>query len=149
MQYHREQTKSVYVSQWMRTQPDPIDNLFNALTYFAIPKSYLERNVAFYLLIKDEADKSHFRNIEQFCSKVKVFKRSNMTNKWILEKIYIFFSLPGIDHGYLSIQVERVHHWAIPPCPMSPSKTDRLLCDFLLFLFSVSVTVTKPLTSFV
>lgn len=58
MQYHREQTKSVYLSQWIRTQPDPIDNLFNALTYFAVPKSYLERNVAFYLLIKDEAEAS-------------------------------------------------------------------------------------------
>jgi hypothetical protein len=42
----------------MRTQPDPIDNMFNALTYFAIPKSYLERNVAFYLLIKDESEAS-------------------------------------------------------------------------------------------
>jgi hypothetical protein len=58
MQYHREQTKSVFLSQWIRTQPDPIDNLFNALTYFAVPKSYLERNVAFYLLIKDEAEAS-------------------------------------------------------------------------------------------
>lgn len=42
----------------MRTQPDPIDNMFNALTYFAVPKSYLERNVAFYLLIKDESEAS-------------------------------------------------------------------------------------------
>ena len=45
----------MFISEWMRTQPDPIDNMFNALTYFAVPKSYLERNVAFYLLIKDES----------------------------------------------------------------------------------------------
>ena len=46
------------MSQWIRSQPDPIDNMFGALTYFVVPRSYLERNVAFYLLIKNEAEAS-------------------------------------------------------------------------------------------
>ena len=32
--------------------------MFGALTYFVVPRSYLERNVAFYLLIKNEAEAS-------------------------------------------------------------------------------------------
>jgi hypothetical protein len=42
----------------MRTQPDAVDNMFGALTYFAMPKSFLEKNVGMYLLIKDEQEAS-------------------------------------------------------------------------------------------
>jgi hypothetical protein len=42
----------------MRTQPDPVNNMFNALTYFVLPKSFLDRDVSFYLLVKDESEPS-------------------------------------------------------------------------------------------
>ena len=42
----------------MRSQPDSIDNIFNALVYFAVPKSFLDRKVGMYLLIKDEEEAS-------------------------------------------------------------------------------------------
>lgn len=58
LQHHREQTRSIYVSQWMRSQPDSIDNIYSALAYFAVPKSFLDRNIGMYLLIKDEEEAS-------------------------------------------------------------------------------------------
>ena len=51
---HRNSSKAAFISQWMRTTPDVIDNMFGALTYFAIPKSYLGSRIGMFLLIRDE-----------------------------------------------------------------------------------------------
>lgn len=42
----------------MRTQPDPMDNLFGALFLFPLPRSYLDRNLAFFMFARDEQEPS-------------------------------------------------------------------------------------------
>jgi len=42
----------------MRPNPDVMDNMFGALYYFAVPKSFLDRNLTMFLLIKDELEPS-------------------------------------------------------------------------------------------
>lgn len=54
IQDHRNSTKATFISQWMRTSPDMVDNMFGAITYFAVPKSYLKNRIAIFLLIRDE-----------------------------------------------------------------------------------------------
>ena len=51
---HRENNKTAFVSQWIRTTPDPVENMFGALTYFVVPKSFLSNGVKLFFLIKDE-----------------------------------------------------------------------------------------------
>ena len=43
-----------FLSPWMRIPPDPMDNIYNALAAFTIPKSYLDRKTVIYLVVKDE-----------------------------------------------------------------------------------------------
>lgn len=43
-----------FLSPWMRIPPDPMDNIYNSLAAFTIPKSYLDRNTTIYLVVKDE-----------------------------------------------------------------------------------------------
>jgi len=38
---HRGADRTTFISQWMRTTPDPVENMFGALTYFVVPKSFL------------------------------------------------------------------------------------------------------------
>lgn len=38
----------------MRPSPDVMDNLFGALFYFPVPKSYLDRNLSLLFYVKDE-----------------------------------------------------------------------------------------------
>ena len=45
----------MFASTWMRVPPDTMDNPYSALSVFYMPKSYLERKVKIYLLVKDEA----------------------------------------------------------------------------------------------
>lgn len=40
----------------MRPNPDVMDNMFGALYYFSVPKSFLDRNLTMFLLIKDELE---------------------------------------------------------------------------------------------
>jgi len=56
-QYHQG-VQSVFVSTWMRPNPDPMDNIFGALYLFPMPKSFLDRNLTMYLFIKDEEEAS-------------------------------------------------------------------------------------------
>mgnify|MGYP007058511369 CR=1 FL=1 len=51
---HRESNRSSFISQWIRTTPDPVENMFGALTYFVIPKSFLQLGVKLFMLVKDE-----------------------------------------------------------------------------------------------
>lgn len=57
MEEHRLSGESVHISNWIRAAPDQVANLYDALTYFTVPKSELTQSrggVAIYLLIKDE-----------------------------------------------------------------------------------------------
>jgi len=38
----------------LRIPPDPIRNIHNSLTYFKIPKSFLDRKVRMFLVVNDE-----------------------------------------------------------------------------------------------
>ena len=38
---HRESNRCSFISEWIRTAPDSVENMFGSLTYFAIPKSFL------------------------------------------------------------------------------------------------------------
>ena len=55
---HRESNKASFISTWIRTQPDPVDNMFGAITYFVIPKSFLSLGLKLFLLVKDEQEPS-------------------------------------------------------------------------------------------
>ena len=58
IQDHRNTNNSVFLSQWMRTTPDAVENMFKALTFFPMPKSYLQKQVNLFVLIKDEQEAS-------------------------------------------------------------------------------------------
>jgi hypothetical protein len=49
-----QQDFNVFASTWMRVPPDVMDNPFGALHTFYMPKSFLEKKVKMFLLIKDE-----------------------------------------------------------------------------------------------
>ena len=34
--------------------PDPIKNKYNSLTYFTVPKSYIDKQIQFYMVVKDD-----------------------------------------------------------------------------------------------
>ena len=55
---HRESNRTSFISEWIRTTPDPVENMFGSLTYFAIPKSYLQQGLKLFLLVKDEQQPS-------------------------------------------------------------------------------------------
>ena len=55
---HRESNRASFVSQWIRTTPDPVENMFGALTYFEIPKSFLKLGLKLHMLVKDEQEPS-------------------------------------------------------------------------------------------
>ena len=55
---HRDAARSTFVSQWIRTQPDPVDNIFGAITYFVVPKSFLQQGMRMSLMVKDEQEPS-------------------------------------------------------------------------------------------
>lgn len=44
----------MFASTWMRIPPDVMDNQFGAISSFTMPKSFLERRLKVYLLVKDE-----------------------------------------------------------------------------------------------
>lgn len=44
-----------FMSPWMRVPPDPMDNIYNALTMFTIPKSMLDEKLSMFLVVKDES----------------------------------------------------------------------------------------------
>ena len=58
MEAHRNAARSCFISPWMRTTPDAVENMFKALTFFPMPKSYFTKQVSMYLLIKDEQEAS-------------------------------------------------------------------------------------------
>lgn len=51
----------------MRVPPDVMDNPFGALTAFYMPKSYLERKVKFFLVVKDETKPTAHSMPDEVC----------------------------------------------------------------------------------
>ena len=51
---HRESNRASFVSTWIRTTPDPVENMFGSLTYFVVPKSFLRLGLKLFMLVKDE-----------------------------------------------------------------------------------------------
>jgi len=52
--FAHQQAYSVFASPWMRMPPDVMDNQFQAIAAFSMPRSFLERKLKFFLLVKDE-----------------------------------------------------------------------------------------------
>lgn len=52
--FGHQQPFSVFASPWMRIPPDVMDNPFQAIANFTMPKSFLERQLKVFLLVKDE-----------------------------------------------------------------------------------------------
>ena len=49
-----QQAFSVFASPWMRMPPDVMDNQYGAIAQFVVPRSFLERKLKMFLLVKDE-----------------------------------------------------------------------------------------------
>ncbi|CAI2385109.1 unnamed protein product [Moneuplotes crassus] len=47
-------SNEMFISPWYRMPPDPIKNKFSSLCYFLVPKSYLDKNVRFFVVVKDD-----------------------------------------------------------------------------------------------
>ena len=47
-----------FLSTWMRVSPDMMDNNFNALYYFVIPRNLLDRNLTLFMMVKDEQERA-------------------------------------------------------------------------------------------
>jgi hypothetical protein len=62
-----QQGFSVYASHWMRMPPDVMDNPFGALAAFYIPKSYLEKKLKIFLLVKDETKPTAHSMPDEVC----------------------------------------------------------------------------------
>lgn len=52
--YTNDFSNEVFISPWFRMPPDPVKNKFNSLCYFTIPKSYLDKKIRFFIVVKDD-----------------------------------------------------------------------------------------------
>ena len=52
----------MFLTPSLRIPPDPIRNLHNSLTYFKMPKSFLDRKIRIFLIV-NEVSKSHKNNM--------------------------------------------------------------------------------------
>ena len=52
--YTNDYSNQIYISPWFRMPPDPMKNKFNSLCYFVVPKSYLDKQVRFFIVVKDD-----------------------------------------------------------------------------------------------
>lgn len=57
-QYQNNQSYSLYLSPALRIPPDPIRNIHNSLTYFRMPKSFLDRKTRIFIVVNEES-KAH------------------------------------------------------------------------------------------
>jgi hypothetical protein len=63
-----QQTFSVFASTWMRALPDQMDNPFGSAIYaFYIPRSFLERKLKLFMLIKDEVKPTAHSMPDEVC----------------------------------------------------------------------------------
>ena len=52
----------MFLSPSLRIPPDPIRNLHNSLTYFKMPKSFLDRKIRIFMIVNEES-KTHRHNM--------------------------------------------------------------------------------------
>lgn len=60
----------------MRIPPDVMDNPYGALACFVIPRSYLEKNIKFFLLLKDETKPTAHSMPDEVCGFTDVLDES-------------------------------------------------------------------------
>ena len=52
--YTNDFSNEVFISPWFRMPPDPLKNKYNSLCYFTVPKSYLDKKIRFFAVVKDD-----------------------------------------------------------------------------------------------
>lgn len=62
-----QQDFNVFASTWMRMPPDVMDNPFGAIAAFYIPKSFLEKKLKLFLLVKDETKPTAHSMPDEVC----------------------------------------------------------------------------------
>jgi len=62
-----QQTFCVFASPWMRVPPDVMDNPFGALAAFYLPKSFLEKKIKMFVLVKDETKPTAHSMPDEVC----------------------------------------------------------------------------------
>mmetsp|Transcript_5840 Transcript_5840/g.744 ORF Transcript_5840/g.744 Transcript_5840/m.744 type:complete len:80 (+) Transcript_5840:418-657(+) len=55
MMRHKAERQSVFLSPVMPMHPKSTDNPYGAQAIFTVPKSFLDNQVSFYLLVRDES----------------------------------------------------------------------------------------------
>lgn len=53
--YTSDFSNAVFISPWFRMPPDPIKNKYNSLCYFTLPKSFLDKQIRFFMVVKDDS----------------------------------------------------------------------------------------------
>lgn len=51
-------SSDVFISQILKIPPHKADSVYNGVAVFTLPKSYLERGIAFYLATRDDSIQS-------------------------------------------------------------------------------------------
>mmetsp|Transcript_42903 Transcript_42903/g.41249 ORF Transcript_42903/g.41249 Transcript_42903/m.41249 type:complete len:204 (+) Transcript_42903:1153-1764(+) len=54
-QYQNQQHYSLFLTPALRIPPDPIRNIHGSLTYFRMPKSFLDRKVRVFVIVNEES----------------------------------------------------------------------------------------------
>jgi len=52
--YTNDFSNVIFISPWFRMPPDPIKNKYDSLFYFMVPKSFLDKQVRFFVAVKDD-----------------------------------------------------------------------------------------------
>jgi hypothetical protein len=65
--FQNQQSFSVFASPWMRMPPDVMDNQFAAISAFVLPKSFLQRQLKMFVLVKDETKATAHSMPDEVC----------------------------------------------------------------------------------
>jgi hypothetical protein len=57
----------VFASTWMRVPPDVMDNPFGSIYTFYFPKSFLEKKLKLFILVKDETKPTAHSMPDEVC----------------------------------------------------------------------------------
>ena len=52
--YTNDFSSIIYITPYFRMPPDPLKNKYDSLCYFTCPKSYLDKDIQFYVVVKDD-----------------------------------------------------------------------------------------------
>ena len=53
--YTNDYSSLIFISSYFRMPPDPVRNKYDSLAYFTVPKSYLDKQIQFYVAVKDDS----------------------------------------------------------------------------------------------